>query len=160
MDIKLLSDTFEVRPLTPGDVDSIYALCAGNERFYRYHPPFVTRARILEDMTALPPGKDKADKFYLGFYKSDTLIAVMDLILDYPMDHIAFIGFFMTDATCQNRGVGSRLIRELAAHLRASGFTKIRLGVDKGNPQSFSFWKKCGFTVADENHYILMEFDL
>lgn len=157
MNIELLSDTFKVRKLTPEDVAPVCALCAGNKLFYRYHPPFVTRERILEDMAALPPGKDISDKFYLGFYEGKTLAAIMDLILDYPTEHIAFIGFFMTDAAYQNRGIGSGIIKALAAYLRASCYTKIRLGVDKGNPQSFSFWNKNGFAVIDEHEYILME---
>lgn len=157
MHVKSLSDTFEVRRLEPADVGLIYALCAGNELFYRYHPPFVTMESILQDMAALPPGKDKTDKFYLGFFEGETLTAIIDLILDYPDRHVAFIGFFMTDTAYQNKGVGSGIIRSLAAYLRSSGFAKIRLGVDKGNPQSFSFWKKCGFSVADEREYILME---
>lgn len=160
MNLKLLSNTFEVRRLIPEDIEFIYALCAGNKLFYRYHPPFVTRERLLADMAALPPGKHKTDKFYLGFFEGNKLTAVMDLILDYPAEHVAFIGFFMTDTSCQKKGVGSGIIRELAAQLRLSGCTKIRLGVDKGNPQSFSFWNKCGFTVADETQYIFMELTL
>lgn len=157
MNVKSLSDTFEVRRLEPADIGLIYALCAGNELFYRYHPPFVTRERILQNMAALPPGKGKTDKFYLGFFEAERLTAIIDLILDYPDSHVAFIGFFMTDTAYQNKGVGSGIIRGLAAYLRSSGFAKIRLGVDKGNPQSFSFWKKCGFTVTDEREYIMME---
>ncbi len=42
--------------------------------------------------------------------KGNTLTAVMDLILDYPVDHAAFIGFFMTDTSCQKKGVGSGII--------------------------------------------------
>lgn len=38
-----------------------------------------------------------------------------------------------------------------------SKFKKVRLGVDKGNPQSYSFWKKNGFYVISENEYIVME---
>ncbi len=35
-------------------------------------------------MTALPPGKAMEDKWFVGFYDGDCLIAVMDLILNYP----------------------------------------------------------------------------
>ena len=35
------------------------------------------------------------DKYYLGFFAGDELVAVMDLILNYPKADIAFIGFFM-----------------------------------------------------------------
>ena len=37
--------------------------------------------------------------------------------------------------------------KESIEYLKTEGYKKIRLGVDKGNPQSFSFWKKNGFKV-------------
>ena len=102
------SQKYAVRPLTAGDVDKILALCAENEQFYRYHPPLATRESVLEDMTALPPGKSAADKHYLGFFDGETLVAVLDLILDYPQDGTAYLGFFMTKKAVQGRGIAQR----------------------------------------------------
>ena len=61
INIKLLSDTLTVRKLHVADADLIYNLCADNQLFYQYHPPFVTRESILQDMEALPPGKNASD---------------------------------------------------------------------------------------------------
>lgn len=72
----------------------------------------------------------------------------MDLILAYPADDVAFIGLLMMNLKYQNRGIGSKSIAESAASLKAMRFRKIRLGVDKGNPQSNAFWKKNGFDVT------------
>ena len=80
--------------------------------------------------------------------------------MSYPTEHIAFIGFFMTDIEYQNKGIGSKIIREVCACLKSLGYTKVRLGVDKGNPQSYAFWLKNQFSVIDENDYILMELQL
>ena len=158
--ISSLSTGYTVRRLTSADADRIYALCCGNPQFYEYHPPFVTRESILEDMTALPPGKTFDDKYFVGFYNGDALVAVMDLIDGYPDDTTAHIGFFMMDADCQGKGVGSAIIGDVIAHLRAAGFRKVRLGVDKGNPQSFAFWRKNGFRVASESAFIIMTLEL
>ena len=157
MNIKLLSDSFIVRRLNAEDVGVIYDLCCENKIFYEYHPPFVTKESILEDMAALPPGKNYNDKFFVGFFENDILVAIMDLILDYPAEGICFIGLFMMNLNYQNKGVGSKIIKECKKHLHISGFNKIRLGVDKNNPQSNAFWKKNGFEQIDENEYILME---
>ena len=35
-------------------------------------------------MKALPPNKEAFDKYYLGYYDGEKLIAVMDFILGYP----------------------------------------------------------------------------
>lgn len=80
MNIEILSKSCSVRRLNQRDVDSIYDLCRENTVFYQYHPPFVTRDSILKDMTALPPEKSMEDKYYLGFFAGDELVAVMDLI--------------------------------------------------------------------------------
>lgn len=160
MNITSLSNTFSVRRLDDSDADLIYNLCADNRIFYHYHPPFVTREGILQDMKALPPGKDDRDKFYVGFFDEETLAAVLDLILDYPEKGTAFIGFFMMDNKLQGKGTGSRIIRECITYLQTTGCLKVRLGVDKGNPQSNAFWQKNGFRVVGEGEYILMELEL
>ena len=158
-----LSQKFIVRPLTEADVDEILALCAGNEQFYRYHPPLATRESILEDMTALPPGKCAEEKHYLGFFDGETLAAVLDLIERYPQDDTAYIGFFMTKKERQGRGLGTALIDELLNELRRKKFCKVRLAVNRGNPQSRVFWEKNGFALTgeeiphDDSAYLPME---
>ena len=149
---------FSVRRLYPEDAGAIFDLCAGNPLFYRYHPPFVTRDSILEDMRALPPGKTYEDKYFLGFFQEGRLAAVMDLILAYPDDVTAFIGFFMVDAALQGRGTGSSIIAGCTSLLSAAGFHRLRLAVDRDNPQSGAFWRKCGLTPSgNRGDYVIME---
>ena len=160
VEINDLSKTFHVRKLDKDDVELIYNLSCKNHIFYQYHPPFVTRESILDDMEALPPGTSYDDKFYVGFFENESLVAIMDLILDYPAKEIAFIGLFMTNIQYQHKGVSSKIISEIAMYLKSLGYKKIRLGVDKGNPQSYSFWSKNNFNVISEDTYILMELDI
>ena len=160
VEINDLSKTFHVRKLDKDDVELIYNLSCKNHIFYQYHPPFVTRESILDDMEALPPGTSYDDKFYVGFFENESLVAIMDLILDYPTKEIAFIGLFMTNIQYQHKGVSSKIISEIAMYLKSLGYKKIRLGVDKGNPQSYSFWSKNNFNVISEDTYILMELDI
>ena len=160
MNIKLLSKKYEVRILDRNDVDLIYAMSCENKIYYQYHPPFVTKESIIEDMKALPPNKGYDDKYYIGFFEEDSLIANMDLILGYPTDQIAFIGLFMTNVHHQNKGVGSNIIQDVCNYLKQFGYKKVRIGVDKENPQSNSFWQKNGFYVISTNEYNVMELTL
>ena len=160
MDIQLLSKKYAVRTLDINDVAMIYDMSCKNEIYYQYHPPFVTKESIVADMKALPPNKHYEDKYYIGFFEGDTLVANMDLILGYPTDEIAFIGLFMTNVQHQNKGVGSRIIGDVCSSLKQLGFKKVRIGVDKGNPQSNSFWKKNGFYIISEKEYNVMELTL
>ena len=65
----------------------------------------------------------------------------------------------MTDKSIQSKGVGSSIISDCVAYLKKCLFIKVRLGVDKGNPQSFNFWTKNSFVVDDsfDGEYIVME---
>lgn len=157
MDIGLLSKKYVVRRLEPNDVDIVYDMSYKNEIFYKYHPPFVTKQSIVEDMEALPPNKNYDDKYYIGFFENNSLVANMDLILGYPTEEIAFIGLLMTNVLYQNRGVGSSIVRDVCAYLKQLGYKKVRIGVDKENPQSNSFWHKNGFCIISEKEYNVME---
>ena len=137
--------TYAARKLTEADIPALLALCEGNPMYYRHCPPPVSAQSLREDMRALPPGKGMEDKHYLGIFDGERLIAVMDLILGFPDERTAFIGFFMVDASRQGRGVGSRIVRETFEHL-APAFSSVRLGYVQGNEQSRRFWEKNGFT--------------
>lgn len=150
MEIEKISIKYKVRKLDYNDVDMIYELCSHNELFYEYHPPFVSKESILEDMSALPPNKEDKDKFYIGFFDGEALIAIMDLILAYPDVKTAFIGLFMTDTSFQGKGIGSSIIEECLAYLKDLGYQKCKLAVDQGNPQSEAFWTKNKFVMTGE----------
>lgn len=148
IEISCLSSVYTVKMLTEKNIDEIISLCKENTLYYEHCPPFVTEELIKEDITALPPGKSLSDKYYLGFYDGDKLMAVMDLIDSYPDDKTAFIGFFMMDKDYQGNGTGSKIISELIANL--TNTQKVRLAWVKTNPQAEHFWLKNGFTPVKE----------
>ena len=150
IDLSALSCRYDIRKLGDPDADSILKLCEGNAQFYRYCEANPTREQVLNDLHITPPGIDLKDKYYIGFYQGDALVAVMDLIDGYPTPDIAFIGFFMMEKRLQGQNLGSAIILETASYLKSAGKTAIRLAIDKANPQSTHFWKKNGFAVIDE----------
>lgn len=160
MDVSQFSARYSVRHLDQADVPDILTLCRENTLFYQHCPPFVTAQKIMDDMKALPPRKEICDKHYVGYYDVGRLIAIMDFIMAYPDEHTAFIGFFMTDISIQNAGIGSSIISELCHYLSDIGIARVRLGWVKGNPQSEHFWHKnrfaeTGFTY-DTNGYTII----
>ena len=140
-----LSGKYTVRKLSEADIPKVLSLCEKNTLYYQYCPPFVSEQSIRDDMNALPPGKTMTDKYYVGYYDEDRLIAVMDLIIGFPDKTTAFIGFFMTEVDVQGKGLGSALITELSNAMSGIGIKEVRLGWVKGNPQAEHFWKKNGF---------------
>lgn len=144
MDIRKLASKYDIRRLNEADIESVLKLMQKNPLFFQYCPPMATRQSISEDMNALPPGMSYEDKYYIGYYKDGILIAVMDLILNFPNKETAFIGFFMMDKDFQGKGNGTEIFCECCAALKEEGYRYIRLGFAKGNPQSEAFWTKNG----------------
>ena len=140
------SNKYSVRKIETENIKQVAELCRENTLFYKYCPPFATEETILDDIKALPKGKSKEDKYYVGFFDYDSLIAVMDLIDAYPDKDTAFIGFFMTNTSIQNHGIGTQIIEELSQYLKNQGYKYIKLGWVKGNYQSESFWHKNHFS--------------
>ncbi|MDD3796524.1 MAG: GNAT family N-acetyltransferase [Lachnospiraceae bacterium] len=150
MNIEAFSDRYKVRLLTEADAGAVFELCKNNTIYYKYCPPFVTVQSVLADMKALPPRKTAEDKYYIGFYEEKKLTAVMDFIDDYPEPKIAFIGFFMTDVSVQNKGLGTEIISCLCDYLTALSYSAVRLCWVKGNPQAEHFWMKNYFVPVSE----------
>lgn len=148
--IEKLSDAYTIRCLTDADVPMLCAWMLRNDQYFRYCGGSTTPERVRQDLTLCPPGTTPAQKHYVGFFDADTLVAVMDLIDGYPDADTAFIGFFMMNKDLQGQGTGTAIVREVLAALRALGYTAVRLGIDKENPQSNHFWRKNGFTVLRE----------
>ena len=166
MEIQKLSVRYRVRQLAERDADAVLALYRGNPQYFdaMHDSPTLESARA--DLTALPPKKTAEDKFYLGFYEGETVIAVMDLILSYPDERTAWIGLFMVSGMRQGRGIGSRIVKDALSYLKTLGFFAVRLGYVETNPQSKAFWEKnefrpTGFKSQQEKYTIvLMEKEL
>ena len=152
MNIQFLSNRYTIRNLLPQDAKMVCEVLKANTLFYKYHPPMVTVESILEDMEALPPNKGYEDKHYIGFFDEGTLVAVMDLIEHYPNPGTALLGFFTMNTNLQGQGIGTEIISGSIDHLAQVGFEKVRLGIDKGNPQSKAFWLKNDFSFTGEEY--------
>ncbi len=152
IDIERFSEVFNVRKLNVDNLEEIYNLCKMNTFYYEHCPPFVTKQSILKDMELLPPKKSIEDKYYIGYFDGNRLIAVMDFINAYPFDDFCFIGFFMLDIKMQNKGLGSAIIDELLQYISKMGFKGVRLAWVETNYKAEKFWKNKGFSeTGDKN---------
>ncbi|WP_334330235.1 GNAT family N-acetyltransferase [Companilactobacillus sp. HBUAS59699] len=145
LNINDLSSSYQVKRLTPRDVDHALHLVQGNSNFFSYCPPAPTRHSVLEDMKVVPANKTADDKYYLGYYADDELVAIIDFIIGYPAESDAWIGFFMVDTKSQKRGIGSKILDELSAVLSKAGLKRIEVAYPKGNDQSKQFLLKNSF---------------
>lgn len=145
IDPSRFSPRYAVRKMGADDADMIYALMCENAQYFAYCGRGPSLENIREDLEKLPPGKMAQDKYYVGFFAGNCLLAVLDLIDGYPDEKTAYIGFFMMNIAHQGQGIGSRIILELFDYLEQAGFSRLMLGYDRENPQSRHFWHKNGF---------------
>ena len=136
-----------------------------NPLSFEHFPPLPSLEGLATDLVECPPGKELSDKYFLGFWDKERLVAILDLIDGYPTAEIAYIGLFMVDSRLAGQGLGSKIIAELLSQL-ATYFKKMRLGYVESNSQSSHFWSKVGFCPTGEvkelagKNIVLTEYDL
>ncbi|AWX95180.1 GNAT family N-acetyltransferase [Streptococcus suis] len=149
MKISQFSNRYQVRKLADADLEPVLALYQTNPLYFEHFPPLPSLESLANDLVDCPPGKELSDKYFLGFWDKERLVAILDLIDGYPTAEIAYIGLFMVDSRLAGQGLGSKIIAELLSQL-ASHFKKVRLGYVESNPQSSHFWSKVGFCPTGE----------
>lgn len=149
MKISQFSTQYQVRKLTEADLEQVLALYQTNPLYFEHFPPLPSLESLANDLVTCPPEKSLSDKYFLGFWENNRLVAILDLIDGYPTAEIAYIGLFMVDANRSGQGLGSRIMAELLSRL-ATHFKKVRLGYVESNPQSSYFWSKVGFYPTGE----------
>ena len=143
--IEKLTSEYQVKEIGEEDVPAAYRLFLDNPEYFQYCPPEPSEDTVRGDMRAVPSGKLPFDKHYVGYFDEDRLCAVLDLIERYPDKQTAFIGFFMLRSKLQNKGLGTKLIKEITDYLSSLGYKHIRLGYVLGDKRAEHFWKKNGF---------------
>ncbi|MFM0787503.1 GNAT family N-acetyltransferase [Streptococcus suis] len=149
MKISQFSNRYQVRKLADADLEQVLALYQTNPLYFEHFPPLPSLESLANDLVDCPPGKELSDKYFLGFWDKERLVAILDLIDGYPTEDTAYIGLFMVDSRLAGQGLGSKIIAELLSQL-ATHFKKVRLGYVESNPQASHFWSKVGFCPTGE----------
>ena len=151
----------EARKLTEADAADILNLYSENAEYFKHCPPSPSRKSVKEDLVALPPAKETTDKYFIGIFEGDFLVAVMDLIDRDPDNRTAFIGLLMVSKNYQRKWLGSFIVKALSQSLRAEGYARIRLGYVKTNLSARNFWLRQGFRPTgaeyDRERYTVIE---
>lgn len=143
-------DIYKVKKLKESDIECIYNLCKDNKTYYKYYKQQPTFENIKEIFNALPNNVTIKDKFFVGFYKDEKLIAILDLIRNFPKENNAYIGLFMIDKSMQNKGIGSQIIEKVFDLLKLQGINYIELAYIKENIEAKNFWLKNKFLYKNK----------
>jgi len=157
---------YQVNRISDTNIQEVFELCKKNERYYKYLKEDATLDGVKNIMKELPPNTEIKNKYFIGFYKSNKLIAILDLIDGYPKKNQAFIGLFMIADTLQGQGIGKSIILDLIKFLKSKNFTACNLGVIEDNIEAISFWSKVGFVTTgqiynhDKYNVVMMNYKL
>jgi GNAT superfamily N-acetyltransferase len=142
---------YEVRRLASPDREQFQRL---HERCGEYillisgAPPTTDDAQRLLDER--PPKTEEGDKFVLGVQGDGKLVAVIDLIRDYPTAGTWWVGNMMVDPCCRGGGFGTGFYRTCEAWMEQRGARQIGLCVQEQNVAAAQFWTRMGFQQTGE----------
>ena len=149
-DIGAFSTTHEVRRITEADISEVYALCKSNWKYYECIHCAPTVESLTEIISHVPEGAEASCKYFVGFYEEKRLVALLDLITDYPEKDDAFIGWFMVDGQQQRQGIGSQIFADIRGAMAAQGYDYLSLSCEKENKDAIAFWEAQGFKALKE----------
>ena len=149
-DIQILSTEYGVRRISEEDIDDVYNLCKSNEKYYEYLGSVPSAESLTEVISSMPESATAENKYFVGFWDKDKLVAVLDLIAGYPEKDDAFIGWFMVDGSMQRQGIGSRIFADVRAALKGQGYDYLSLDCAEANEEAAAFWKAQGFRLKGE----------
>jgi len=100
-------------------------------------------------LTDIPPQKDLSDKYCLAVEKDARIVALIDLVKNYPTSGIWWIGLLLIHPDYQGIGLGTTIVNAIFSWFSKEGVQKVRLGVLEENEKGFRFWQKMGFQEID-----------
>lgn len=99
----------------------------------------------------LPIQKSYDDKQIIGFYHDKSLICIVDILKNYPIQNTWVIGLMLLDEEKRGRGIGEKVYKQVEHYLLKNEVEVIRLGVLEDNTIGKRFWKQNGFTENGES---------
>ncbi|BDZ29815.1 GNAT family N-acetyltransferase [Lactiplantibacillus sp. WILCCON 0030] len=142
---------FKIRLLTDTDQAELLALEQSNPTYHQYFSPNeLTLAEIHDDLTAHPDEIEAAQKQVFGFYLANHLVAVLDILNQYPEQDFLFIGLLMVGNPYQRKSVGSVIATGLMQAALKSNIHCIQLTRVSADTGVAAFWKKLGFEDGDQ----------
>lgn len=104
------------------------------------------RDAARHELSAVPDGRSVADLRVIGMTAADgDLVAVVQLVRDYPAQGDWWIGMLLVVPSERSRGVGALLFGHVLKLVRAEGGRTLQLVVSSRNPRAQRFWDRLGF---------------
>ncbi len=142
-------NSFEVRTITPDDLDAVLDLYRQCEDFLALVPrQTASMAMVLKDIEI----SQSEGGVFCGVYAVDgRMIGIVDFVpSNFEGDpHIAFISLLMIAASFRKQGIGTTVVELIENEIRKDAqVTAILSAVQVNNPQALQFWQKNGYRIV------------
>ncbi|MHC9537012.1 GNAT family N-acetyltransferase [Dellaglioa sp. BT-FLS60] len=125
--ITIFSAPYSVRELTEKDTPQLLALEESQATYLQLQGKnALTTTEIKSDLTALPLSVKSDQKWSLGFFKEDKLIAMIDFLTDYPQVQTIWIGLFLVSKSAEGQGIATHLLKALFKSFKSEQFTNVQ----------------------------------
>ena len=138
--------TVRVRPILPGDADSLQHMLTRMSRQTVYHRFFQVKTKLepeeLEAFTHL----DYEDRMAFVAIRGEEIVGVGRYWRDDTNPEIADVAFAVIDAE-QGKGIATRLVRYLTAYADLKGITAFRASVLADNHVMIRVFRNAGYPM-------------
>ena len=139
---------YRIVPIDENNVEDAFKLMQTNVYFYlKTQSHSLNLDECKEDITALPPNTNLEQKFFMGVYSGNDMIAVLDYVEGYPNENVVYLGFFMLHANNHGKGTGRQFINTFIQAAKNNDFLEIKLACYETNEIGYLFWSSMGFSV-------------
>jgi ribosomal protein S18 acetylase RimI-like enzyme len=143
------TDSFEVRTITPDDLDAVLDVYRQCEDFLTLGPkPTASMQMVLEDIDI----SRRAQGVFCGVFAGDGgMIGVVDFVPGNfeGNPHIAFFTLLMIAPNFRNQGIGTTIVELIEKEIKKNAqVTAILSAVQANNPKGLRFWQKNGYRIV------------
>lgn len=148
---KIKVDNYSARLLEKQDIKIVQKFFENNEDFFIMGNGSSPKKNEAEELlNLLPEGKDSNDKFWIGLFDLNNLIAFVDIIQNYKNENEWSIEVFMVDKNYRNKSIATKLFNQLENLLISLKVNSLLTVVQEQNNCSLCFWGKVGFINTEK----------
>ena len=137
---------YEILPITKENHIGVWSIYETNQDFFMLtEGKEATPTGIIESITAVPDGFGMEDKNFVGLWKDDKPIAVLDFLVGYPNSDCVWVGLLLVHGSLKGKSIGTEIMNAVIAATQTVGIKNIMLGVIATNTRGIDFWRKLGF---------------
>ncbi|MBQ8392950.1 MAG: GNAT family N-acetyltransferase [Clostridia bacterium] len=142
---------YKIEIITLDNLSKYEEVFYSNEEYYIITDGKPADLELCKDVITYCPDEFPCENvFCIGFSKDDKPVAILSILLGYPIDSVLYLGLFIVNKPFHKQGVGMKIIHAFISTAKILNFSKIELSVQDNNISGSNFWRKLSFITTDK----------